>query len=106
MGTLGHTHLIHFVRTIMVGGHETTANSLSWTLFELTKHPDIQDKLRAEIREKIAEKGNSVFSGHDYENMPYLTAVVKVSRSFRLSLSVTRSHSLTSLHRKRSVSGP
>jgi cytochrome P450 len=66
----------------MAAGHETTANTLSWALFELTRHPDIQDKLRAEIRQRIAEKGNNVFSGHDYENMPYLTAVVKVSQTF------------------------
>jgi cytochrome P450 len=70
----------------MSAGHETTSNTLSWAIFELTRHPEIQDKLRAEIREKIAEKGNSVFSGHDYDNMPYLTAVVKVGRTFRLSL--------------------
>jgi cytochrome P450 len=72
----------------MIAGHETTANSLSWALFELTRHPEIQNKLRAEIREKIAEKDHSVFSGNDYENMPYLTAVVKVNRTF-LSLHLT-----------------
>jgi hypothetical protein len=87
-------NLTYLVRTIMGAGHETTANSLSWALFELTRHPDIQDKLRTEIREKIAEKGNNVFSGQDYESMPYLTAVVKVSRTLRLSLPVT----LHSLH--------
>jgi cytochrome P450 len=74
----------------MSAGHETTSNTLSWAIFELTRHPEIQDKLRAEIREKIAEKGNekgnSVFSGHNYDNMPYLTAVVKVAQKFRLSL--------------------
>jgi hypothetical protein len=67
----------------MAAGHETTANTLSWALFELTRHPDIQDKLRAEIREKITEKGNNVFSERDFESMPYLTAVVKVSRALR-----------------------
>jgi hypothetical protein len=88
----------------MGAGHETTANSLSWALFELTRHPDIQDKLRTEIREKIAEKGNNVFSGQDYESMTYLTAVVKVSWTFRLSLPETQ-HSVTLLHRKHSVFG-
>jgi hypothetical protein len=79
-----HVLSLSFIRTIMTAGHETTANTLSWVLFELTRHPEVQDKLRAEIREKIAEKGNNVFSEQDYENMPYLTAVVKVSRMFRL----------------------
>jgi hypothetical protein len=86
------TYLLPFVRTIMLAGHETTSNTLSWALFELTRHPDIQDKLRAEIREKITEKGSNVFNERDFESMPYLTAVVKVSWTFHLlpCLPVTR----------------
>jgi hypothetical protein len=92
------------VRTIMAAGHDSTTSSLSWALFELTKYPDIQEKLRVEIREKIMEKGNNVFSEYDYESMPYLTAVVKVSQTFYLYLPIIRV-SFSSLHRKRSVSG-
>jgi cytochrome P450 len=65
----------------MLGGHETTANALSWTLFELCKHPEVQTKLRLEIRAqelKIRERGESDFTWKDYESMPYLNAVLKV----------------------------
>jgi hypothetical protein len=96
----------------MVAGHETTANTLSWALFELSRHLDIQDKLRTEIREKITEKGNNIFGEHDFESMPYLTAVVKVSRTFNLisfhvlfACGLGGSHSPHSPCRKRSVSG-
>ena len=35
--------------TLLLAGHETTANALTWTLFLLGKHPDVQDRLSAEV---------------------------------------------------------
>jgi cytochrome P450 len=66
---------------MMLAGHETTANSLTWTLFELCKHPDIQARLRAEIRETellIQQRGGNSFAPKDYDSMVYLNAVLKV----------------------------
>lgn len=60
------------------------ANSLSWTLLELCRHPDIQSKLRREIRsmaQVIQDRGDKVFSAADFEKMTFLTAVVKVVTS-------------------------
>ena len=66
-------------RTIVLAGHDTTANALSWTIYELSCHSDIQNKLRTEIREKIAKKGDGRLDEKDFENMPFLTSIVKVS---------------------------
>ena len=66
----------------MLAGHDTTANTMSWALFELAKHPDVQEKLRAEIRKKedqIRARGKGNFSLSDLEAMPYVLAVIKVS---------------------------
>ena len=38
------------VDTFMFEGHDTTATGLCWTLYELGKHPDIQDRLYEEIK--------------------------------------------------------
>ena len=38
------------VFTFMTAGHDTTSTSLSWTLYELAKKPEIQDKIREEIK--------------------------------------------------------
>jgi cytochrome P450 len=65
----------------MLAGHETTANTLSWTLLELCKYPEYQKKLRSEIRAsevKIRERGDADFTWKDYESMPYLMSVIKV----------------------------
>ena len=38
-------------------GHDTTASSISWTLYSLAEHPDIQHKCREEIDEILQERG-------------------------------------------------
>jgi len=35
--------------TLLVAGHETTSSALAWTLYELTRHPDVLDWLLSEI---------------------------------------------------------
>jgi cytochrome P450 len=37
------------VITLLMAGHETTANALSWTLHLLGAHPHVQDRLHAEV---------------------------------------------------------
>ncbi|KAK0462491.1 cytochrome P450 [Desarmillaria tabescens] len=77
---LSEEELLGQMNTIMFAGHETTANTLSWTFFELARHPEVQDQLRTEIREKervIFARGDTEFSVQDLDSMPYLTAVVK-----------------------------
>ncbi|PPQ93824.1 hypothetical protein CVT25_013533 [Psilocybe cyanescens] len=70
------------MRTMLLAGFETTATSLTWTLLELALHPDVQDKLRREIHQKerdVKARGDTQFSASDFEDMPYLTAVLKES---------------------------
>lgn len=65
----------------MIAGHETTANSASWTILELCKHQDMQTRLRNEIREtkrQMQERGEFEFTAKHFDDMPYLNAFVKV----------------------------
>lgn len=67
--------------TILLAGHETSATSLCWVLLELARNPDVQRKLRQEIRtteQAIHARGDDDFTANDLETMPYLTAVIKV----------------------------
>ncbi|RMZ91186.1 hypothetical protein DV736_g1558, partial [Chaetothyriales sp. CBS 134916] len=45
--------LAHQALTMMAAGHETTSSTLSWCLFLLAQHLDIQDRLRDEIRSTL-----------------------------------------------------
>jgi cytochrome P450 len=44
------------VMTLFVAGHETTANALGWTLYLLGMHPEIQRRVREEVREVLGER--------------------------------------------------
>ncbi|KAF8466991.1 cytochrome P450 [Kalaharituber pfeilii] len=39
--------------TFLFAGHETTATALTWALYLLSQHPEVQSRLRAEIRDHI-----------------------------------------------------
>jgi len=75
--------LLAQMRTILLAGHETSATSLCWVLFELARHPDVQSRLRKEIRDTEAaihaRGGGSDFTASDLDGMPYLNAVLKES---------------------------
>lgn len=69
------------ISVIILAGHETTANTLSWMLLELSRNLEIQTRLRQEIQAMgytIRSRGDSEFKASDFDAMPYLSAVVKV----------------------------
>ena len=41
------------VLTLVLAGHETTANALSWTWYLLSQHPEAERKLHAELDEVL-----------------------------------------------------
>ncbi|KAK0215088.1 cytochrome P450 [Armillaria fumosa] len=72
--------LLAQMNTIILAGHETTANTLCFGLLEFCRHPEIQQKLRREIHSTertIRNNGRTEFTSSDLDSMPYLCAVVK-----------------------------
>src|ERR1700733_10124222 len=57
--------------TIVLAGHETTANALSFALWSLAQHQDIQTRLH---NEAVAVLGNRSATA-DYSRLPYATQV-------------------------------
>ena len=81
--------MISQMATLTLAGHETTANTMSWMLWELSKLPEYQEKMRAEIavyRAKLAERGAADFSIEDLESMPCVNAALKVCPGWRLMM--------------------
>jgi cytochrome P450 len=65
----------------MIAGHETTASTISWALYELARRPDFQNEVRDEIKATRAEaslRGDSELSVADLDSMKYLLALMKV----------------------------
>ncbi|HET9020673.1 MAG TPA: cytochrome P450 [Ornithinibacter sp.] len=62
------------VLLFMLAGHETTAIALTFALHLLGRHPDIQDRVRAEVREVL---GEGLPSAATVTALPGTTAVLK-----------------------------
>ncbi|KAF9024375.1 cytochrome P450 [Hymenopellis radicata] len=62
--------------TFIFAGHDTTANSSAWLLYELSRHAEVQDEVRQEILQARRDKGG-VLNASDYDAMPLLNAVIK-----------------------------
>lgn len=61
------------VATIFAAGHETTANTLSWTWFMLDQHPDIRERLEAEVDTVLQGRTPTI---SDLANLPYTLQVL------------------------------
>lgn len=59
--------------TFLIAGHETTATAMTWAIYLLCKHKDIQDKLRQEIRAKIPSLTHDI-THSDIDDCSYLQA--------------------------------
>ena len=82
---LSDAEMVAQMSAFILAGHETTANTLAWLLFELAKLPDFQELMRVEIHERRAEvssRGDVEFTMEDLESMPYLQAAIKVGARF------------------------
>ena len=58
--------------TIILAGHETTANALSFALHLVAHHPDAQERLH---QEAVFVLGKRTPTAADYERLPYATQV-------------------------------
>ena len=56
-GKLSNDEIVGQSYIFMIAGYETSANTLTFATYLLATHPDIQDKLYREIKEKYEEKG-------------------------------------------------
>lgn len=59
---------------LFVAGHETTSNALTWSWYLLSQHPQVVDKLHAELDEVLAGRTPTLA---DLRQLPYTAQVVK-----------------------------
>ena len=58
--------------TLLLAGHETTANLLTWAFYLLSQHPDAEARLHAELD----ALGHAPLGANDAPRLPYARAVI------------------------------
>lgn len=74
------------IMTFLGAGHDTTATGVAWTLHLLSTHPDMQSRLRKEIREYLpflfdptSRSDTTGLAGANADQLPYLNNVCRES---------------------------
>ncbi|EED14436.1 cytochrome P450, putative [Talaromyces stipitatus ATCC 10500] len=79
-GNFTDTMLENHLLTFLAAGHETTATSMTWALYALCLYPEVQQRLREEVRSKLPirtmRKGGAMpVTAELVDSLPYLHAV-------------------------------
>jgi len=64
--------------TFLFAGHETTTVLLTWLFYNLSKYPQVEEKVLKEIKEVIGSNSNSIpITWEQIQNLHYLNNVIK-----------------------------
>ena len=64
------------ILTLLFAGHETTASALSWSLYLLARHPQVQEELHEQVRARVGDRAPAA---DDLTHLPLATAVFQES---------------------------
>jgi cytochrome P450 len=62
------------VMTLLLSGHETTADALTWTFYLLDRHPRVRERLEREVDEALNGAAPTV---RDLPRLPYTRMVIQ-----------------------------
>lgn len=76
-------YLRDIILNFIIAGKDTTATTLSWFIYVLCKHPEVQDKVMKELKDEMKVENNVDFckladslNEEVLENMHYLHAAI------------------------------
>ncbi|KAL0889628.1 hypothetical protein Bca101_013611 [Brassica carinata] len=72
---LTRNHIKAILMNILLGGVETSAVTMTWTMAEITRNPRVMKKVQSEIRNQMGNK--SIISFDDTDKLTYLKMVIK-----------------------------
>ncbi len=73
---MSETQIRDEIITLMLAGHETSATGLMWTFYLLSQHPEVEERLVAELASIL---GGGPATSSDLPQLPYLKQVVQES---------------------------
>jgi cytochrome P450 len=62
--------------TLFVAGHESTSLAMSWLFYLLDRHPEVEERVRAELGRVV---GDGPLAPEDLERLPYARMVIQES---------------------------
>ncbi len=66
----------HELLTMVLAGHETTANALTFLFYLVAQHPEVHARMRAEVHEVLGDRAPSIA---DLKKLEYVTCVIEES---------------------------
>ncbi|KAL4978655.1 cytochrome P450 [Aspergillus desertorum] len=91
-GTFTDLELVDQMMTFLAAGHETTSSALQWSVYALCRHPDIQTRLRQEIRShlpSISSDNPESITADTVDSLAYLHAFCNEVLRFHPSVPIT-----------------
>jgi enediyne biosynthesis protein E7 len=73
---LDDTQLRNETITFLLAGHETTANALTWTFYLISRHPEVEKRLLAELAEVLGGRTPTL---EDVAKLTYTKSVIQES---------------------------
>ncbi|KAM8800681.1 25-hydroxyvitamin D-1 alpha hydroxylase, mitochondrial [Rhynchonycteris naso] len=71
------TSILGNVTELLLAGVDTVSNTLSWALYELSRHPEVQTALHSAITDALGQGSNAQTSAMALSQLPLLKAVIK-----------------------------
>jgi cytochrome P450 len=68
-------YLVNQMLTFLAAGHETTASAICWAIFLLSRHLEIQDRLREEVDAHLSNISPEEINATHFDKLMYLDAV-------------------------------
>jgi len=82
--------IVSTAMVLMAAGYDTTAMTLAFAAYELSKKPDIQMKLQNEVDEAFAAADDGVPDYNTIQNLPYLDQVIHETLRMHPVFNMTR----------------
>lgn len=73
---LTHEQIRDQVLTMILSGHDTSSTLLTWTIYQLCRHPEVEAELRSEIERVVGHRTPRL---HDLANLTYASQVLDES---------------------------
>ncbi|CAO1623661.1 unnamed protein product [Parajaminaea phylloscopi] len=78
------------ILNFIIAGRDTTAQALSWLMYELWRHPEVATKVRKEVWSIVGKPPQRKLDYEDFKHMPYTNAVFYESIRLHPNVPITR----------------